>query len=110
MASPLRDKALAPEFEKKTGDKLLTEWGPSMGDTPQAVPVRLESGEPIDVLIMVGYALGDLVRRAEGQKGISSSRSARPGGGGRAFAGSGMFVGFMSQTQLCPCTLVRSSQ
>ena len=58
-------KALAPEFEKKTGDKLLTEWGPSMGDTPQAVPARLKRGEPIDVLIMVGYALGDLVRQGK---------------------------------------------
>ena len=64
-------KALAPEFEKKTGDKLLTEWGPSMGDTPQAVPARLKRGEPIDVLIMVGYALGDLVRAGKGRRGQS---------------------------------------
>jgi molybdate transport system substrate-binding protein len=34
-------KTLAPAFEQKTGDKLVTFWGPSMGDTPEAVPNRL---------------------------------------------------------------------
>jgi len=37
-------------------------WGPSMGDTPDAVPARLKRGEKIDVVIMVGYALGDLIK------------------------------------------------
>ena len=58
-------KALAPAYEHETGNTLVTEWGPSMGDTPQAVPNRLKRGEPIDVVIMVGYALGDLARRGE---------------------------------------------
>src|SRR5690349_13189924 len=58
-------KTLAPVFEQKTGDRLVTEWGPSMGDTPQAVPARLKRGERIDVVIMVGYALGDLVRQGK---------------------------------------------
>ena len=31
-----------------------------MGTTTNAIPVRLERGEPADVLIMVGYALTDL--------------------------------------------------
>src|ERR1700730_10489111 len=53
--------ALVPEFERATGHKVLTAYGPSMGTTVNAIPVRLERGEPADVLIMVGYALGDLV-------------------------------------------------
>ena len=55
-------KALAPAFEKKTGNTLIVGWGPSMGDTPDAVPARLKRGEKIDVVIMVGYALGDLIK------------------------------------------------
>lgn len=58
-------KALAPEFERRTGHTLVTEWGPSMGDTANAVPARLARGEPIDVLIMVGYALGRLVEQGK---------------------------------------------
>jgi molybdate transport system substrate-binding protein len=55
-------KTLAPAFEQKSGDKLVIGWGPSMGDTPDAVPARLKRGEKIDVVIMVGYALGDLIK------------------------------------------------
>jgi molybdate transport system substrate-binding protein len=53
---------LAPEFERATGNKVIIAYGPSMGTTTNAIPVRLERGEPADVLIMVGYALGDLVK------------------------------------------------
>jgi molybdate transport system substrate-binding protein len=63
--------ALVPEFERATGHKVLTAFGPSMGTTTNAIPVRLERGEPADVLIMVGYALGDLVKQG---KVISDSR------------------------------------
>jgi molybdate transport system substrate-binding protein len=58
-------KALVPEFEKATGNKVLIAYGPSMGTTANAIPVRLERGEPADVLIMVGYALGDLVGKGK---------------------------------------------
>ena len=58
-------KALVPEFERATGHKVLTAYGPSMGTTTNAIPVRLERGEPADVLIMVGYALGDLVKKGK---------------------------------------------
>src|SRR6195952_1553886 len=58
-------KALVPEFERATGHKVLTAYGPSMGTTTNAIPVRLERGEPADVLIMVGYALGDLVKNGK---------------------------------------------
>src|SRR4029077_16116088 len=63
--------ALVPEFERATGHKVLTAYGPSMGTTANAIPVRLERGEPADVLIMVGYALDDPPRQG---KGIADSR------------------------------------
>jgi molybdate transport system substrate-binding protein len=56
---------LVPEFERATGHKVLTAFGPSMGTTVNAIPVRLERGEPADVLIMVGYALGDLIKQGK---------------------------------------------
>ena len=58
-------KALVPEFEKQTGNKVLVAYGPSMGTTADAIPVRLERGEPADVLIMVGYALNDLAKKGK---------------------------------------------
>jgi molybdate transport system substrate-binding protein len=63
--------ALVPEFERLTGHKVLTAYGPSMGTTVNAIPIRLERGEPADVLIMVGYALGDLATKG---KVIADSR------------------------------------
>jgi molybdate transport system substrate-binding protein len=64
-------KALVPEFERATGHKVLTAYGPSMGTTTNAIPVRLDRGEPADVLIMVGYALDDLVKNG---KAIADSK------------------------------------
>src|ERR1700710_3160348 len=58
-------QALVPEFERATGHKVLTAFGPSMGTTVNAIPVRLGRGEPADVLIMVGYALGDLIKQGK---------------------------------------------
>ncbi|HLX17590.1 MAG TPA: substrate-binding domain-containing protein [Bradyrhizobium sp.] len=57
--------ALVPEFERTTGHKVITAYGPSMGTTPNAIPMRLERGEPADVLILVGYALGDLIKQGK---------------------------------------------
>src|SRR5256886_11250807 len=64
-------KALVPEFERATGHKVLTAYGPSMGTTTNAIPVRLERGEPADVLIMVGYALEDLAKKGKVAAGTS---------------------------------------
>jgi molybdate transport system substrate-binding protein len=58
-------QALVPEFERQTGNKVVTAFGPSMGTTVNAIPIRLERGEPADVLIMVGYALGDLINKGK---------------------------------------------
>ena len=57
--------ALVPEFEKATGNKVITAYGPSMGTTVNAIPTRLDRGEPADVLILVGYALDDLVKKGK---------------------------------------------
>jgi molybdate transport system substrate-binding protein len=58
-------RTLAPQFEQATGDHLITSWGPSMGNTADAVPQRLARNEPIDVLIMVGSALNKLVEQGK---------------------------------------------
>ncbi len=64
-------KALKPGFEAATGHTLSTVWGPSMGKAPEAIPNRLERGEAADVVIMVGYALDDLIKQG---KVIADSR------------------------------------
>ena len=82
-------QALVPEFEKATGNKVITAYGPSMGTTVNAIPVRLARGEPADVLILVGYALDDLVkqgkadRRQQGRSGEIADRHRGESGRGR---------------------------
>jgi len=56
---------LVPDFERATGHQVITAYGPSMGTTVNAIPVRLERGEPADVLILVGYALGELMKQGK---------------------------------------------
>ena len=58
-------KELASGFEKKTGNKLISGWGPSMGTTKNAIPIRLDRGEDIDVVIMVGRSLDDLMSQGK---------------------------------------------
>jgi molybdate transport system substrate-binding protein len=58
-------KLLGPKFAASTGDTLETALGPSMGKSPEAIPNRLERGEPADVVIMVGYALDDLIKQGK---------------------------------------------
>jgi molybdate transport system substrate-binding protein len=57
--------ALMPEFERTTGNKVVVAYGPSMGTTVNAIPVRLARGETADVLIMVGYALDNLIKQGK---------------------------------------------
>ena len=64
-------RALTPQFEHATGNNVATAFGPSMGTTPQAIPQRIARGEPVDVVIMVGDALGALI--AQG-KVVAASR------------------------------------
>ncbi|WP_233212582.1 substrate-binding domain-containing protein [Collimonas sp. PA-H2] len=71
-------KVLAPGFEQASGDSLNTAWGPSMGAAPEAIPNRLQRGEAADVVIMVGYALDDLIRQgkvnADSRQDLADSR------------------------------------
>ena len=54
---------LAPAFERASGHKLVTTRGPSMGDSPEAIPTRLTRGEVADVVIMDGAAADELAKR-----------------------------------------------
>lgn len=56
---------LVPEYERATHHKLVTEFGPSMGTTHNAIPLRLERGESIDVVIMAAPALADLIKQGK---------------------------------------------
>ncbi|MFZ6709411.1 substrate-binding domain-containing protein [Undibacterium sp. TC9W] len=58
-------KNLAPAYELATGDKLLSDWGPSMGKTSNAIPARMARGEEIDVVIMVGDSLDKLMNEGK---------------------------------------------
>src|SRR5882672_901452 len=64
---------LGHQWERETGNTLTTVKGPSMGATPQAIPNRIDRGEPVDVVIGAGAALGALVQRG---KGVPGSRIA----------------------------------
>ena len=68
---------LGPAFERATGNQLVTTRGPSMGDSPEAIPARLERGEVADVVIMDGGAADELVKRglARPDSKINLSRS-----------------------------------
>ena len=61
--------ALAPTFERESGHRLVTTRGPSLGDSPEAIPNRLKRGEPADVLLMVGASIDDLTRLGLAQAG-----------------------------------------
>jgi molybdate transport system substrate-binding protein len=54
---------LGPAFERASGHHLVTTRGPSMGDSPEAIPARLARGETADVVILDGGALDDLAKQ-----------------------------------------------
>jgi len=54
---------LGPAFERASGHHLVTTRGPSMGDSPEAIPARLARGETADVVILDGGAADELARR-----------------------------------------------
>jgi molybdate transport system substrate-binding protein len=58
-------KQLAQDWQKQPGREVHSEWGPSMGETRNAIPARLARHEPVDVVVMVGDALDKLM--ASGQ-------------------------------------------
>ncbi|QOG17244.1 substrate-binding domain-containing protein [Bradyrhizobium sp. SEMIA] len=56
-------KELGPAFEASTGHKLVTTRGPSIGDSPEAIPTRLARGEDADAVIMDGVGVDLLDKR-----------------------------------------------
>jgi molybdate transport system substrate-binding protein len=54
---------LGPAFERATGHHLITTRGPSMGDSPEAIPTRLAGGQSADVVILDGGAADELGKR-----------------------------------------------
>jgi molybdate transport system substrate-binding protein len=54
---------LGPAFERASGHRLVTTRGPSMGDSPEAIPARLARGEAADVVILDGAAADELGKR-----------------------------------------------
>jgi molybdate transport system substrate-binding protein len=68
---------LGPAFERASGHRLVTTRGPSMGDSPEAIPARLARGETADVVILDGGAADDLGRRglvrADSKVGLARS-------------------------------------
>src|SRR5437868_945489 len=54
---------LGPAFERASGHRLVTTRGPSMGDSPEAIPARLARGEAADVVILDGGGADELGKR-----------------------------------------------
>lgn len=71
-------RLLAPQFEAETGDVLITEYGASSGGAPDSIPMRLDRGEPADLIILARYALDDLTEagfvRAETRTDLVASK------------------------------------
>src|SRR5260370_1954367 len=52
-----------PEFERATGNKVVTTFGASMRDALDAIPSRLQRGQPVDVLILADSPLDRLMKQ-----------------------------------------------
>ena len=56
---------LVPEFERHTHDKVVTAYGASMGGAPDSIPSRLQRDEPVDLVILAGPALDELIKQGK---------------------------------------------
>ena len=77
---------LGPAFERASGHRLVTTRGPSIGDSPEAIPARLARGEPADVVILDGKCSRRVRRRGIGarrQQGRTRALADRHGGARR---------------------------
>jgi molybdate transport system substrate-binding protein len=52
---------LVPDAERVTSHKIATAFGASMGGAPDSIPSRLARGELVDVVILAGSAIDDLI-------------------------------------------------
>jgi molybdate transport system substrate-binding protein len=62
-------KALVPEYEKQSPNKVIISYGSSMGTAPDSIPTRLSRGEKFDVLILASPALDGFIESGSVQKG-----------------------------------------
>lgn len=60
---------LVPAFERQTGHKVITSFGASLGNAPDSIPMRLQRGEPVDLVILAGSALDDLIAQGKVTRG-----------------------------------------
>ena len=58
-------KMLAAPFEGRSHHHLITVWGASIGQTPTAIPMRLDRGETLDVVILAREGLDLLVSKGQ---------------------------------------------
>ena len=56
---------MVPEFERRTQYTVRTAYGASMGGAPDSIPMRLERGEPADMVILAAAALDLLVEQGK---------------------------------------------
>lgn len=56
---------LTPGFEARTGNKVNTAYGASMGAASDSIPSRLSRGEPVDIVILARPALDALVAQGK---------------------------------------------
>ena len=64
-------RELVPGFTRDSRAQVSTAYGPSIGVAPDAIPVRIQRGEPVDVVIMASPGLDALIARGDA---IASSR------------------------------------
>jgi len=62
-------KALVPEYEKQSPNKVIISYGSSMGTAPDSIPSRVSRGEKFDVLILASPALDGFIESGSVQKG-----------------------------------------
>jgi len=62
-------KALVPEYEKQSPNKVIISYGSSMGAAPDSIPSRLAKGEKFDVLILASPALDSFIKSGAVQNG-----------------------------------------
>jgi molybdate transport system substrate-binding protein len=60
---------LGPEYERISGHTLVTGFGASMGTSTNAIPMRLNRGERIDVVILAAPALDQLIEQGKVRAG-----------------------------------------
>jgi molybdate transport system substrate-binding protein len=61
LTAPFRE--IVPAYQRESGNTVAIAWGPSSGNSPDAIPVRLRNREPADVLIMIRSAMDDMINQ-----------------------------------------------